>query len=336
MALYVSTPVGTKAEDVQRRKALLNSTLPNYNFKGMEIWLRGDNPENSWRVKQMLEDILGKSHQRDYFLTVQARRRDPKGSDDRFEPSNYYDITTQKGVDNLLVNAKAAKDIGAMALVAAPWIGVFKYPRDYKDEFENPDCRKDMVNLAVKNAEKVSKEVGIRVALEHPTVPLYGDFNPNIADSMFDLGFGLFEHTKQVPGEMLVLDTCHIESARNIVERLKNNRLSFVPGIMNSQEQPSVFDAMKIARPFEVHYAGFGGKWEPYSDQPTTHMEGSVPGGENDNIKEKTFRNITRHLKTRAETEDIIIVAEPNDKDFMNPVNAEETLGKIYSWIKEK
>ena len=288
-------------------------------------------------------------------MTVQARRRDPEGSEDMFDPNNYYDLTTQRGVDNLAVNAIAAKAIGARALVVAPWIGVFKsngHPRNtlVAHSEDVPRYRSLEVAKAINNARDISKQIGIKVALEHPTVPLYGDFNANIKGSMFDLGFGLFEHSSQVPGDMLVLDTCHIESARNIVQRMHREPMFYVPGILNAQEQPTILDAIKIARPFEVHYAGFGGEWNPYSTNPTKHIEGCVPGGDIDVIGKETFKELTKHLKERAryqdsmierhfsnptKEEDVVIVAEPNDTDFMNPVNAEETLRKIYSWMKE-
>jgi|SRR3989344_3158077 len=348
MALYVSTPVGTKPDDIERRKSLLEKTLPDYAHRGMEIWFRGSDPETSQDIRQRLESILGTNYPEKYFLTVQARRRNPKGSDDRFDPANYYDLTTSEGMENLYQNARAAKDIGARAVVVAPWIGVFRYPDNYKDEFENPTYRAERIDSAIQNAIRVSSAVRIKIALEHPTVPLYGDFNPNIDGSMFDLGFGLFEHTSQVPGEMLVLDTCHIESARNVVRRLregrsiedtayvkKGNELFFVPGVVNAQIQPSVLKAVKKAKPFEIHYAGFGGNWDPHAEKPTTHIEGNVPGGENDVIGEQTFRDITKHLEQRANGEDIVIVAEPNDTDFMNPINSAETLRRIYSWLKE-
>lgn len=335
MALYISTPVGTKEKDIVVRKNLLGETLPNYKHVGMEMWLRGNVPENPQETRQTLEKTLGNYFNENFALTVQARRYDPNFKGNQFDPKRHYDLTTQRGVDNLLVNAKAAKELGAKAVVAAPWIGVFKFPKGYTTDTESFDYRYEKIDTAITNAEKISEEIGIKVALEHSTVPLYGDLNPNLKGSLFDLGFGLFEHTRQVPGDMLVLDTCHVESARNIVKRLqKNGGDLMVPGVMGARKQPIVFEAVRLTKPFEVHYADFAGEWNPYSTIPTKHNEGVIPG--DGVIGTQTFKDITKLLYGRANSgEDVIIVAEPNEEDFMNPINSRETLKRIYSWVKE-
>lgn len=303
------------------------------------------------KQRKNLEAVLGADYAKNYKISFGV----PRTYKTRDGSRKFYNLLTEEGVDNLRQSMHAANKLGA-EMINFHTFTVFTM-NEYKPEYDDFQYKKRAIKKILRSVEEVVKEVeeeGVYVlpVIEHPTVPLFGEQEEHlrVEEALFNCTPNYFEEWKLVPN--LAFDTCHCQSAIVAARELKKGTYDrkhgdgyYLLGSRYPQEQPNFLDAIKRLKNIrQVHIAGFGSRfsekgnrWVPTKMGPDgkiktsgeVFLEGTIPG--DDIIGEDNYRGLTKEFMHK----DIGFLFEIHTKDFRNPVETEEAMIRVATWINE-